>query len=132
MKGLATRFALLISAAAVASSASKPQPERIWITDAIIISPENLDHIENGSVLMEDGRIARIDRTQKAKRPNGAIVVSGKGKYLIPGLMDSHVHVTSIPGMLPDEVQLNEPRRDLAASGTSEQSCFRCFAVPSD
>ncbi|HEY4764924.1 MAG TPA: amidohydrolase family protein [Candidatus Sulfotelmatobacter sp.] len=111
MKRLATLFTLLISVLAFAGSASKPEPDRIWITDAIIISPENLDHIEKGSVLIEDGRIARVERTQKAKRPDGAIVVSGNGQYLIPGLMDSHVHLASVPGigMIPDQVKLNEP-----------------------
>ncbi len=111
MKRIATLFFLLISVAAFAGSDSKPQPDRIWITDAIIVSPENLDHIEKGSVLIEDGRIVRVDRTQKAKRPDGAIVVSGNGQYLIPGLMDSHVHLSSIPGigMMPDQVNLDEP-----------------------
>lgn len=109
MKKLATIFALLISVAAFAGSGSKPEPDRIWITDATIISPENLDHIEKGSVLIEDGRIVRVDRTQNAKRPDGAIVISAHGQYLIPGLMDSHVHLSSIPGMDTDDLKLDEP-----------------------
>jgi imidazolonepropionase-like amidohydrolase len=111
MNKVATLLTLLISVAAFAGSGSKPKPDRIWITDAIIISPENLDHIEKGSVLIEDGHIARVERAEKAKRPDGAIVVSGNGQYLIPGLMDSHVHLSSIPGigMMPDQVKLNEP-----------------------
>lgn len=111
MNRFATLFTLLISVVAFAGSGSKPEPDRIWITDATIISPESLDHIEKGSVLIEDGRIARVERTQEAKRPDGAIVVSGNGQYLIPGLMDSHVHLSSIPGMemTPDQVKLNEP-----------------------
>lgn len=98
MKKLVRRFTLLISVVAFAGSGSKPAPDRIWITDAIIISPENLD-VEKGSVLIEDGRIARLERTQKGKRPEGAIAVPGNGKYLIPGLEDSHVHLSSTPGM---------------------------------
>jgi hypothetical protein len=111
MKRLFTLFTLLMSVVAFAGSSSTPGPDRIWITDVIVISPENLDHIEKGSVLIEDGRIVRVDRTQKAKIPDGAIVVSGNGQYLIPGLMDSHVHLASIPGigMIPDQVQLNQP-----------------------
>jgi imidazolonepropionase-like amidohydrolase len=111
MSRFATLFTLLISVVACAVSGSKAEPDRIWITDAIIISPENLDHIEKGNVLIENGRIARVERTQKAKRPDGAIVVSGNGQYLIPGLMDSHVHLASIPGigMMPDQVKLHEP-----------------------
>jgi hypothetical protein len=111
MKRLVTLFTLLISVTAFFGSGSRPEPDRIWITDATIISPENLDHLEKGSVLIEGGRIARVDRTQQAKKPAGAIVVSGNGQYLIPGLMDSHVHLASIPGigMIPDQVKLDEP-----------------------
>jgi imidazolonepropionase-like amidohydrolase len=111
MKTLGILFALVVSGVAFAASDPKPKPDRVWIIDAVIISPENLDHIEKGSVLIEDGRIARVERTQKAKRPDGAVVVSGRGQYLIPGLMDSHVHLTSIPGigMIPDQVRLNQP-----------------------
>jgi imidazolonepropionase-like amidohydrolase len=74
---------------------------RIWITDVIIISPESLDHIGKGSVLIENGLIAKVERGEKAnaKPPAGATVFSGNGQYLIPGLIDSHVHLASVPGM---------------------------------
>ena len=64
MKKVATLLTLLISVAAFAGSGSKPKPDRIWITDAIIVSPDNLDHIEKGSVLIEDGHIARVERAE--------------------------------------------------------------------
>lgn len=82
-----------------------------WISDVTIISPENLDHVATGSVLIENGRIVRVERKAGAKAPAHATVVSGKGQFLIPGLIDSHVHVTSIPGMgmIPDQLKLNEP-----------------------
>ena len=109
MKGFATLFILLVSVVAFPSSGSMPEPNRIWITDVIIISPENLDHLQKGSVLIEDGRIVRVDRTPNAKRPRGALVVSGNGQYLIPGLMDSHVHVSSFPADIPEQVNLDQP-----------------------
>jgi imidazolonepropionase-like amidohydrolase len=126
MKKLATLFTLLISVVAFAGSGSKPEPDRTWITDAIIISPENLDYIEKGSVLIEGGHIARVERTQKTKRPDGAIVVSGNGQYLIPGLMDSHVHLSSIPGMgmIPDQVKLDEP---LAKSYAKHEALVQAY-----
>jgi imidazolonepropionase-like amidohydrolase len=82
-------------------SANDQSANQVWITDVIIISPESLDHIGKGSVLIENGRIARVERSKKAKaKPTaGATVVSGDGQYLIPGLIDSHVHLASVPGM---------------------------------
>lgn len=111
MKTLVAFSALFFSAVAFASSGSKPDAHRIWITGVTIVSPENLDHIEKGNVLIEDGRIASVDRNLKAKKPMGATVIDGRGQYLIPGLMDSHVHVSSIPGLgiIPEQLKLNEP-----------------------
>jgi imidazolonepropionase-like amidohydrolase len=91
--------ALLVSFLAFRDSRSNSKADRVWITDVFIVSPENLDHIEKGSVLIEDGRIAKVERNATAKAPAGATVFSGKGQYLIPGLIDSHVHLASVPGM---------------------------------
>ena len=92
-------FATLLSVAAFAESGWGQMAARTWIADVTIVSPENLDHIVKGSVLIENGRIVRIERSAGAKKPVGATLVSGKGQFLIPGLIDSHVHLASIPGM---------------------------------
>ena len=99
MKIFAVLFTSLVSVAGLATSASNQAADRTWITDVTIISPENLDHIEKGSVLIENGRIARVERKKKAKKTAGATVVSGKGQFLIPGLIDSHVHLAVVPGV---------------------------------
>src|SRR5271157_3450615 len=99
MKLFAVVFTLLSSVAAFAGSASNRGASQIWITDVTIISPENLDHIAEGNVLIEDGRIVSVERRKGTKKPAGATVVSGKGQFLIPGLIDSHVHLASIPGV---------------------------------
>jgi imidazolonepropionase-like amidohydrolase len=99
MKIFAVVFALLFPVAAFADSTSNQKANRIWITDVTIISPENLNRIEKGSVLIEGDRIASVERKKDAKKPAGATVVSGKGQYLIPGLIDSHVHLAAVPGV---------------------------------
>ena len=99
MKSSAVALTLLFCVFAFGESAPKSTATRTWITDVFIVSPESLDHIEKGNVLLEDGRISKVERNQKAEPPAGAEVVSGKGQYLIPGLIDSHVHLASVPGM---------------------------------
>jgi imidazolonepropionase-like amidohydrolase len=99
MKIFAILFTSLLAIVGLAASASSQAADRTWITDVTIISPEKLDHVEQGSVLIENGRIARVERKKKADKTAGATVVSGKGQYLIPGLIDSHVHLASVPGM---------------------------------
>jgi imidazolonepropionase-like amidohydrolase len=98
MKIFPIAVAFLLPVVAVGQSS----PDRTWITDVLIVSPEKLDHIENGSVLIENGHIVRVERKAGTKRPVGAMVVSGEGQFLIPGLVDSHVHLASIPGVRPE------------------------------
>ncbi len=102
-------LALICSFASFAYSAPGETSERIWIEGVTIISPERLDRIEKGSVLIEDGRIAKVERNLRAKRPAGATVVPARGQYLIPGLIDSHVHLASVPGMQFDPNQSRQP-----------------------
>jgi hypothetical protein len=111
MKRLAILLASVCCVIAPGTCLSAQDSGRTWISDVTIISPESLNHIGTGSVLIENGRIVRVERKAGAKVPAHATVVSGKGQFLIPGLIDSHVHVTSIPGMgiIPDQVKLNEP-----------------------
>jgi imidazolonepropionase-like amidohydrolase len=104
MKTIAVALALLGSFAWVGSQAA----ERTWITDVTIVSPENLDRVSKGSVLIEDGRIVSVARNRVAKSPAGAKVVSGKGQFLVPGLIDSHVHLASVPGMIPNQASGKE------------------------
>jgi len=55
-------FASLLPVAAITQPSPNQTPDRTWITDVRIISPEKLDHIEKGSVLIENGRIVRVER----------------------------------------------------------------------
>ncbi len=67
----------------------KPQPA-IAIKDVNIIAMTSMGQIQrNATVLIEKGRIVSIN----GKVPNGVKVVNGKGKWLIPGLIDMHVHI---------------------------------------
>jgi len=90
---------LFCSSLAFSDPGLASKPERVWITNVFIVSPEKLDHIEKGSVLIENGHIADVERGPQSARAKGTNVVDGKGQYLIPGLIDSHVHLASIPGM---------------------------------
>ncbi|MBL4940603.1 MAG: amidohydrolase family protein [Colwellia sp.] len=48
------------------------------------------------NVLIDNGRIVNITRN---KVTSYGLKINGSGKFLTPGIMDSHAHVSSIPGM---------------------------------
>jgi len=90
---------LFVAVCVLSGTAFAQQPTQTWITNVTILSPENLDHPAVATVILENDRILRIDRTAAPKPPTGTIVISGQGQFLIPGLIDSHVHLASVPGM---------------------------------
>lgn len=45
------------------------------------------------TVIVEGDRIATIARNDRGSIPTGATIVDGRGKYLIPGIWDMHVHI---------------------------------------
>lgn len=91
---LFTAFALppvVAGAPAVAS----PGDGVIYITGITVIYPERsgADAAEpHSTVMIHDGRIQFVDQNVTLELPQGATVIDGRGKYLIPGLVDSHVH----------------------------------------
>jgi imidazolonepropionase-like amidohydrolase len=61
--------------------------------------------IQNATVLIENGRI----RSMQGPVPEGAARINGRGKWLIPGLMDMHVHLPSDQYLPDNEPPRNEP-----------------------
>jgi imidazolonepropionase-like amidohydrolase len=58
--------------------------------------------IENGSVVVINGKIAEVGPRDKVKIPQGASVVDGTGMSLLPGFIDAHFHIDGehqLPGM---------------------------------
>jgi cytosine/adenosine deaminase-related metal-dependent hydrolase len=62
--------------------------------------------LQNQTVLVRDGFIVEIGK--KVKIPKDAQIVDGKGKYLIPGLVDMHTHLLSDGDDYPDSIAEDE------------------------
>src|ERR1700712_202837 len=79
-------------------SYAQPNPRLLVLTDATIIDAAHPIPATHQTVVIVDGRITKIFSTGAASFPDSAIVINLKGKYLLPGLMDSHVHMATDPG----------------------------------
>jgi imidazolonepropionase-like amidohydrolase len=64
----------------------------LLLNDATVLDGSGRDPIEHQSVLLENGRIARIASAGSVSAPDGTSVIDCHAMTLMPGLTDAHVH----------------------------------------
>ena len=84
-------------------SANRLQPGDVWIQDVTLVSLERPGPVPHAHVVIREARIVSVSTESPASAGPGITVIPGAGKYLVPGLIDGHVHLASVPGMLPDQ-----------------------------
>jgi imidazolonepropionase-like amidohydrolase len=88
---------LLLLLLAAASLEARP----IAFTNVNVIPMTSDAVLRNQVVVVDDGKIVSVSAADAAKIPEGAEVIDGEGGYLLPGLIDLHVHVNN-----PDDLSL--------------------------
>lgn len=91
-------------------TAVEPQSNRIVIVGATIIDGTDRAPIRDGAIIIENGRIAAIG--PRGRVPSRSVTLDAKGKWIIPGLIDAHVHFFQSAGIYtrPDVVDLRKQR----------------------
>lgn len=85
--GLAAAL-LTLRAAPALQSASDP----VVIRGATLIDGQSTEPLEDSLILIRGERIDRVGRVGDFPAPAGATVIEARGKFVIPGLIDAHVH----------------------------------------
>ena len=67
------------------------------ITDVAIVDVENGITVPSQTVIVVGDRIDKIGAQGKLNIPEGTEVIDGHGLYLMPGLVDAHVHYIDAP-----------------------------------
>ena len=105
--------------------------QTIVFTNVNVIPMDKEQILQNQTVLIRNGIIVEIGK--KVKVPKSAQTIDGKGKYLIPGLMDMHVHLMSDDAEYPKSIAEDELKIMIAngvttirlMTGTPEQIVLR-------
>jgi len=105
--------------------------QTVAFTNVNVIPMDKERVLKNQTVLIKNGIISEIGA--KVKIPKDAVKIDGKGKYLIPGLMDMHTHLLSDGDDYPDSIAEDELRVMIANGvttirlmiGTPEQLVLR-------
>lgn len=89
-------FYLILFLAAPLFSLGQYAPHLLVLTDAEVIDANHPIPLKHQTITIKDGRITGI-QSGTVTLPDSAVIINLNGKYLIPGLIDSHVHMATDP-----------------------------------
>ncbi|HJR09567.1 MAG TPA: amidohydrolase family protein [Pyrinomonadaceae bacterium] len=132
MKRMLLLSILLTLFVATVGHAAAPRSETTVFVGVHVIPMDRERVLRDQTVVVRDGMIAEIGDARKVRVPQGARRIDGRGKFLIPGLADMHVHLFT-DDEFPDALAEDELKIMLAQgvttirlmTGTPEQLVLR-------
>ena len=104
-KTLALLLLLLSLYPAGAARAQEPSSSRVTAFEHVNVIPMDRERVlRDQTVVVRDGLISEVGDARRVRVPKGALRVDGRGKYLLPGLVDMHTHLFSDDDYVPDEL----------------------------
>jgi len=93
----ARRIAFLLAIACPVPSAAAQQapPAPIAISNVNVLPMDREGVLAGQTVVVEGGTITQMGPAENVSIPSGTRIIDGTGKFLIPGLVDLHVHLAS-------------------------------------
>ena len=76
------------------------------IIGSTIINGTGSEPLRNGTILIQDGKISEVGKADQIKLGPDVERIDATGKFTMPGIIDSHVHVTPNQDV-PDDVRIN-------------------------
>ena len=84
------------------AQAMKVKSETVAFVGVTVIPMDKERVLKNQTVLIRAGRITDIGNESKLRIPSDATKIDGRGKFLIPGLIDMHLHLSAGEGVKND------------------------------
>jgi imidazolonepropionase-like amidohydrolase len=94
------------------SAAQQRRISVIAIQGATIITGTGSPSIRNGTIVIDGNRVRDVGPRNEVQVPRNAQVIDGRNKWIIPGLIDAHVHFSQSGGLYtrPDIIDLRKQR----------------------
>jgi imidazolonepropionase-like amidohydrolase len=91
MNRIMIRIVFLLLGFSALTQAQQPTAHNELVIKNAVVMTVTHGIVQNGSVYIKDGKIAAVGKDVSA--PSSATVVDAGGKYLTPGIIDSHSHI---------------------------------------
>src|SRR2546423_14870333 len=66
--------------------------EKLAIVGGTIINPATAEVLSNSTIVIAGGQIVSVSTPNETKVPASVRVVDARGKFILPGYVDTHVH----------------------------------------
>ena len=118
---IATLFSLTVGAATDSNNA-----DTVLYHNATLINPATEQQLNDGWLLVQDGRIVQIGQQQaSASLPVAAKRINLQDHYVMPGLIDVHLHLTAGP----HRVEMLDGKPVLTMKGHSELTRYHAMST---
>jgi len=109
-----------------APAASTPAADVLVLSNFTLIDGNGGAPVANSALIATDGRITWIGPAAELKAPAGAAVQNLAGKFVMPGLIDLHTHVSN------SDVEMQDPVRFFTREGvTSDLHLYASYGTTS-
>lgn len=96
-------WSLFISLAAAAQRSDRPARATLAIVGGYLIDGNEGTPVPNSLILVDGNKIGAVGRVGELQVPAGAKVINAEGMTVMPGLIDSHVHLMIVGHGIYDE-----------------------------
>ena len=93
---VAERYEAVAGDSAVPMTGPYRQDDVLAIVGGTVLTMAG-ETIENGTVVVRDGRVAAVGR--RVRPPRDAHVIDAAGRYVVPGIIDAHSHIAAEGGI---------------------------------
>ena len=83
-------------------STYRPYPSGATLIKGATVLTGAGERIDNGAVLIVEGKVAAVGPASSVKAPEGASVIDAHGKWVTPGIIDIHSHLGVYPSPQTD------------------------------
>lgn len=99
--------------------------ESVLYHNATLINPATEQQLTNGWLLVQDGRIVKMGQAQAASLPAANKQIDLQQQYVLPGLIDVHLHLTAGP----HRVEMRDGAPVLTMEGHSEVTRYHAMST---
>lgn len=116
-----------VNAETPTNSSMAAQSSTVLYHNATLLNPATEAQLNNGWLLIEDGRIAKLGQQQHGQSdlPAATQQIDLQGQYVLPGLIDVHLHLTAGP----HRVEIQDGTPVLTMKGDSEITRYHALST---